>query len=66
MTNLPNLIQIKQIQITGETDYDLKQILQRQLRILQYEKQIEEFHTKIDDLNLLNKNKKERIKNKTK
>ncbi len=53
--NYENLILIKQIQVRDEKDPKKKQFLQRQLRVLEYQKQIEDIHKKIDDLNQLNK-----------
>jgi len=55
MKNLPNLIQIKTLQIQGEKDPKEKQFLFRQLRVLELEKEIQDIRKKIDQLNQLNK-----------
>jgi hypothetical protein len=53
--NYEHLIYSKQLQIQDEKDPKKKQFLYRQLRVLEYQKQIEDIHKKMDDLNQLNK-----------
>lgn len=55
MKDLPTLIQMKQTQIRGESDPKQRQILQRQLQVLQFEKEIQDIRKKIDQLNQLNR-----------
>ncbi|MBF2710007.1 hypothetical protein [Flavobacterium soyangense] len=49
-TNLDDRIRIKQLQISVEADHDKKNNLQKQLKKMQLEKEIEQIRKKIEQL----------------